>query len=243
MFNRVNDKNLEFKTEVQELPERAIACLVNRVMWRDIVSKENGFIDDVTQPYSLDESMWYERVILKDERILNILEKFYKILEDLDFIQNINDQRWCSPEVENFLKEEYKNIMDLSWSEEDSLKYYYFFYVYAQDQKNLIDFSGDGEEFRSEFFEDDSLPLDYWFSSNRSDPRTLLSSLGVGEKRVMDFLEEMQKMDIVNERYYPLSSFSFFSEDDKIFVIKNIKGFMGFINSKFLNPVVISLVS
>ncbi len=243
MFNRVNDKNLDFKTEIQSLPERTIACLVNRVMWRDVISKENGFIDDVTQPYTLDESMWYERVILKDGRIANTLEKFYNILEELDFVQNNDGQRWCSPEVEDFLREEYKDIMDLTWTEEDSLKYYYFFYVYAQDQKNLIDFTGDGEEFRSMFFGEDSMPHDYWFSSNRSDPRMLLSSLGISEKRLIGFLEDMQKKDIVNERYYPLSSLSFFSDNDIIYVIKDIKSYMDFITSKFLTSVVDSLLT
>jgi len=243
MINTVKDKNLEFKTELQDLPQKAISCLINRVMWRDIVSKETGYVDEVTQPYALDESFWYERVILKDERIVNTLEKFYNILEDLDFVQNNNGQRWCSPEVETFLKEEYKNVMDLSWTEEDSLKYYYFFYVYAQDQKNLINFSGDGEELRSLFFEDDSIPLDYWFSAAQSNPRRLLSSLDIGEKHVLDFLTEMQNQGIVTERFYPMNTESFFSDEDTIYVIQNIKAYMDFITSKLLNPVVDSLLA
>jgi len=215
MFNRVNNKNLDFKTEIQSLPKRAIACLVNRVMWKDTVSKETGAIDKIIEPYSLDQALWYERVLLKDKRIVDTLENLYNILGELDLVQNNDRQRWCSPEVENFLKDEFKNIMDLSWAEEDSLKYYYFFYVYAQDQKNLINFTN-AEEYRSMFFGEDSESSNYWFSSNLSDPRRLLSSLDISGKHVLAFLEEMQKNDIVNERYYPLSSFSFFSEEDII---------------------------
>jgi hypothetical protein len=211
-------------------------------MWKDIVAKEDGIVDEATKPYALDESMWYERVLLKDPRMEETLEKFYDILEKIELIRTTDGQRWCSPEVENFLKEEYKDIMGLSWAEEDSLKYYFFFYVYAQDQKSLIDFSGDGEHFRSMFFGEGSTPPDYWFSANRSDPHALLSSLGVSEKRVIDFLEEMEEREIVSERQYPLSSFSFFNEEDKIFVVSNIKDYMKFITNKFLKPVVDSLL-
>jgi hypothetical protein len=242
MFDRINENKELFEQKIQELPERAISCLVNRVMWKDVVSKETGAVDPVTKPYALDESLWYERVLLKDKRIGDTLEQFYNILEGFGFIKNIDRQRWCSPEVENFLKDEYRDIMDLSWSEEDSLKYYYFFYVYAQDQKNLIDFSGDGEEFRSMFFGEDANPPDYWFSSNRSDPRSFLSSLGISEVRIMAFLGEMQINGIVSERHFPLSSFSFFSDEDKIFVISDIKSFMKYIKNKFLYPVVDSLI-
>jgi len=243
MFNRINENKELFKQKIQVLPERAVASLVNRVMWKDVVTKEGGFVDPVTKPYALDESLWYERVLLKDERISDTLEKFYNVLEELGFIKTVEGEQWCSPEVENFLRAEYKDIMGLTWDEEDSLKYYFFFYVYAQDQKNLIDFSGEGEGYRSMFFGEDSTPPDYWFSSNRSYPRTLLSSLGVSESRIMSFLGEMKKKEIVSERYYPLFSFSFFSEDDKIFVISDIKSYMGYITDKFLTPVVNSLLS
>lgn len=243
VFNRINENKELFKQKIQVLPERAVASLVNRVMWKDVLTKEGGFVDPVTQPYALDESLWYERVLLKDKRMSDTLEKFYNVLERLGFIKTIEGEQWCSPELENFLREEYKNIMGLTWDEEDSLKYYFFFYVYAQDQKNLINFSGDGEEYRSMFFGEDSSPPDYWFSSNRSDPRTLLSSLGVSESRIMSFLEEMETYEIVSERYYPLSSFSFLSEDDKIFVISDIKSYIGYITEKFLAPVVNSLLS
>lgn len=242
MSDRINENKELFNQKIQELPERAVACLVKRVLWKDIVSKETGDVDPVTKPYSLDESLWYERVLLKDKQIGDTLEQFYNVLEEVGFIRNIDGQRWCSPEVETFLKDEYRDIMDLSWSEEDSLKYYYFFYVYAQDQRNIIDFSGDGEEFRSMFYGEEAHLPDYWFSSNRADPRTFLTSLGISEVRTMNFLKEMQIEKIVSERYFPLSSFSFFSNEDKIFTISDIKSFMKFIKNKFLNPVVNSLI-
>jgi hypothetical protein len=106
----------------------------------------------------------------------------------------------------------------------------------------LINFSGDGEEYRSMFFEEGGALPDYWFSSNRSEPRMLLTSLGVSESRIMGFLGEMQSKEIVSERYYPLSSFSFFSDNDKIFVISDIKSYMRFLNDKFLTPIVDSLL-
>ena len=243
MFERINLEKDLFLDMMKTLPERAIACLINRVMWKDINVKESGYTDPVTKPYALDESHWYERILLKDSRITELLEQFYGTLEDFGLVRNMDNQRWCSPEVENFLKEEYKNIMDLTWSEEDSLKYYYFFYMYAQDQKNLINFSGEGEEYRSQFFGEDTNPSDYWLSSNRSDPRSLLTSIGISEQRVLGFLQEMQTQNIVTERYYPLTSSSFFSEEDKIFVIQDIKNYLKYITDKLLAPIVDSLLS
>jgi len=242
MHSRLIKYEKDFKKEIKKQPERLVACLVKRVMWKDEISKEGGFINPLTKPYELDENLWYERVLLKDERIKQNLEEFYKCLEKLGFVKNIQGQRWCSPIVENFLKDQYKNIIDLSWSEEDSLKYYYFYYVYAQDQKNLINFAGEGEQYRSMFFGDSNTPPEYWYSSNRSDPRTLLSSLGLSEQRVIEFLQDMQEKDIVNERMYPLSSFSFFSDDEKIFVIRDIKRYMDYLKIKFLSPVVNTLL-
>jgi hypothetical protein len=242
MFNRINENKELFKQKIQDLPERVVSTLINRVMWRDVITKESGFIDPITKPYALDKNLWYERVLLKDERIGTILEEFYNVLEEFGFIENVDGEQLCSPEVESFLRDQYKGIMNLSWTEEDSLKYYYFFYVYAQDQKNLINFSGDGEEYRSMFFDGGEGLSDYWFSSNQSEPRMLLSSLGVSESRIMGFLGEMQIKEIASERHYPLSSFSFFSDDDKIFVIGDIKGYMRFLTEKFLTPIVDSLL-
>ena len=243
MLDRIQNKDLEFKTEMQLIPHRIVSCLVKRVMWKDTVTKESGQIDEITKPYALDESIWYERVLLNDERMRLSLNKLYNILEDFDFIKTTNGEQWCSPEVENYLKDQYKDVMDLSWTEEDSLKYYYFFYVYANDQKNLIDFTGDGEQIRSVFFNENSNTSDFWLSINKSDPHTFISSLGVGEKRVFDFLEEMRNLEIVSERHYPMSSFSSFGTDDKIFIINDIKSYMEYIAKKFLTPVVDSLIA
>jgi hypothetical protein len=242
MFEKIQSQKKDFEKRLSALSQKGVSCLVNRVIWKDISVQESGFVDPITEPYTLDESLWYERVLLKDPRIANLLEDFYSILEEFDYVKVVDEQRWCSPEVEQFLKESYKNIMDLSWAEEDSLKYYYFFYIYAQDQRNLIDFTGDAQEYKSHFFEEGTSPPDFWFSSNRNDPRTLISNLAISESRAIGFLEEMRNSGIVNERYYPLSSFSFFSEDDKIFVIRDIKGFMEYIKNKFLEPVVSSLI-
>ena len=243
MFQRISDKKEIFLEKINDLPQRGVACIVNRIMFRNTLVKESGRIDPVNEPYTIDDSMWFERVLLKDERISLILETLYGVLEDVGLAKNIDNQRWCTPEVEDFLKKEFSGVMGLSWIEEDSLKYYYFFYIYAQDQKNLINFAGTGEEYRSMFLGENASPVDYWFSSNRSDPRSFITSLGLSEHRIMEFLGEMQNMGFVNERYYPLSSFSFFSDEDKIFVIKDIKKYMDFSKKKFLKPVVDSLLS
>ena len=242
MFQNIQKNSQIFKEKIKTLPERAVATIVKRIMWRDTTSKESGFADQIIKSYDLDESVWYERVLLNDERIVNVLDGFYNILENVGFVKKIEGQGWCSPEVENFLKEEYKNLMDLTWLEEDSLRYYFFYYVYAQGQKNLINFAGEGTEYRSMFFNEDSNATNYWYKINKTDPRTLLSSLGLSEKRIISFLNEMEKKEIVSERYYPLSSFTFLNEEDKIFVIKDIKKYMNFIERKFLKHVVDSIL-
>jgi len=242
MFEIINEKKDKFKEKIQDLPNRAIATLIKRVMWRNTISKESGLTDQLLESYEIDESSWYEKVLLNDESIVNILDGFYDILKNIGFTKKVNNEFFCSPEVENFLKEQYKDIVDLSWLEEDSLKYYYFFYVYAQEQKNLINFAGDGLEYRSMFFEEDSTATNYWLKINLNDPRALISSLGISENRIIGFLKEMENKEIVGERYYPISSFSFFNKEDKIFVIKDIKKYMGFIKKKFLKPVVDSLL-
>ena len=53
----------------------------------------------------------------------------------------------------------------------------------------------------------------------------------------------MKGQNIVNERFYPLSSFSFFDDEDRIYVIQDIKKYMSFINTKFLDPVANSLLN
>ena len=243
MFQRINESQEIFKEKISDLPQRGVASLVNRVMFKNTMIKESGLLDPFHESYSLDESLWFERVLLKDERMTVLLDALYGILESVGLVRNINGQRWCTPEVEEFLQNEYRDVGDLSWMEEDSLRYYYFFYVYAQDQKNIINFAGGGEEYKSMFIGENATPLDYWFSSNRSDPKNFISNLGLNENRIIEFLIEMENMGIVNERMYPLSSFSFFSDEDRIYLIKDIKGFMDFISKKFLGAVVNSLLS
>ena len=242
----MNDRILKnqdiFYEKISVFPDRTVACLVNRVMWRDMTSKETGAMDPVLTSYELDESLWYERVLLKSAKFGEILESFYGILEDVGFIKNINGQRWCPPEAESFLKDEYKNMMDISWVEEDMLKYFFFFYIYAQDQKTLINFEGN-EDYRTVFFGETGSPPEYWYSSNRNNPVELIANLGISEQRIIGFLEELRDKLIVNERYYPLTSFTFFTEDDRIFVIKDIKKYMEYLGKKFLDPVVKDLIS
>jgi len=242
MFQRISDRKEIFLEKISNLPSRGVACLVNRVMFRDPLVKESGRVDPVNEPYTFDDSMWFERVLLSDERMNVLLSTIYGVLEDVGLARNIDNKPWCTPEVESFLKEEFGVVMDLSWMQEDSLKYYYFFCLYAEDQKSLINFADAGEEYRSMFLGENASPVDYWFSSNRSDPRGFIENLGLSEHRIMDFLSEMQKSDFVNERYYPMSSFSFFSDEDKIFVIKDIRKYMEFSKEKFLKPVVDSLL-
>ena len=243
MFQRINEHKEIFREKISDLPTRGVSCIINRLMFRNPMVKESGLIDPFHDTYDLDETLWFERVLLKDRRINVLLDTIYGILQDVNLIKNINGERWCTPEVESFLKSEFANTMDLSWMQEDSLKYYYFFYVYAQDQKNIINFKGSGEEYKSMFLGENAAPVDYWFSSNRNDPKNFIGNLGLSEPRVIDFLNEMQEKGFVAERYYPFSSFSFFSDEDTIFVIQDIKKYMDFCQVKFLEPVVDSLLS
>ena len=238
----ISEKEERYNQEMDNFLNRSLSFLVNRIIYHNSKQKEFSQIKGVNE-YSLSEDHWYERVLLKKEKIVGLMNDFYEKLEKLGFVKKINDKIYSSSELEDFLKEKYKNIMDLTWAEEDSLKYFYFFYIYAQDQKNLINFTGVGEEYRSMFFGKNTSPPDYWFSSNRSDPRELISNLALSQKRVIGFLEDMKIKNIVNERYYPLSSFSFFSEEDRIYVIQDIKSYMNFISEKFLDPVVKSLLN
>ena len=242
MMDKIKDKKSDFEEKISNFSERSLSVLVNRIIYHNNLRTETGKVEPVNETYSLDDNFWYERVLLKSEKFIEIMNNFYDILEDIGLVKTVNSEKYSAPEIEEFLKDRFRDVMDLTWSEEDSLKYYYFFYIYAQDQKNLINFSGEGEEYRSMFFSEKTGPHDYWFSSNRSNPRDLLYNLGLSEKRVISFLEEMKVKDIVNERNYPLSSFSFFSDDDKIFVIQDIKKYMEFSKNKFLDPVVDSII-
>jgi len=243
MFEKINENKEIFKEKINDLPKRGVSCIINRIMFRNLTIKESGLVDPLHEIYSLDESLWFERVLLKDKRMTVLLDTIYGVLEDVGLAKNINGKRWCTPEVESFLKKDFGNTMDLSWMQEDSLKYYYFFYVYAHEQKNLINFTDGQDEYRSMFLGENATPIDYWFSSNRNDPKNLIANLGLSEQRAIEFLNEMQEKGFVNERYYPFSSFSFFSDEDTIYVIKDIKKYMDFCHSKFLVPVVDSLLS
>ena len=243
MNNRINENSTRFQQKIKKLPERAVACFINRILWKDVTGKEEGSLNPIKNPFAFEDNIWYERVLLNDKRIVDSLEQFYSNLEDLGFIENINGMRWCSPEVENYLKSEYKKIMDLSWAEEDSLKFYFFFYVYAKEQRNLINFTGNGVQYRAIFYEDDKNLKNYYFSSDNSDPETLLSTLGLSEKRLIEFFGEMQEKEIVVERYYSLSSSSFFIDEEMMFIIKDITRYMDYIKTKFLIPVVDSLLN
>jgi len=243
MFQRINERKEIFKEKISDLPKRGVSCIINRIMFRNPMAKESGLLNPIDDSYSLDETLWFERVLLKDKRVMVLLDTLYGVLEDVGLAKNIAGERWCTPEVEGFLKSEFANTIDLSWMQEDSLKYYYFFYVYAQDQKNLINFKGSGEEYKSMFLGESAAPVDYWFSSNRGDPKNFIANLGLSEPRVIEFLNEMQEKGFVAERYYPLSSLSFFSDEDTIFMIQDIKAYMEFCQNKFLVPVVDLLLS
>jgi hypothetical protein len=242
MVQKINESQEIFKEKICDLPERGVAFLVNRIMFRNTMVKESGLIDPFHEYNSVDEILWFERVLLKDERITVLLDTIYGVLEDIGLVRNINGQKWCAPEVEKFLHNKYRDIADLTWMEEDSLKYYFFFYVYAQNQKNLINFGSGGEENKSMFHVYNTTLSEYRFSSNRLNPKKIIENLGLSEHRIMEFLEDMAKRNYVKERFYPLSSFSFFSDEEKVYVIKDIKNYITYINKLFLSSVVNSLL-
>jgi len=237
------DKNIfQYREEIKKLPERSVSCFVNRILWKDEgleeLALENPFSDESLQ----NQNIWYERVLLHDERFGSTLEKFYNILENLNLIENNEGQRWCLPEVENFLKGEYKNIMNLTWTEEESLKYYQFLYTYSQEQKNLFNSEGPGE-YRSMFYKDKIKPANYIVPTISADSKTVIQYFGLNKRRIINFLEDMQREGIVSHRYYPLSSSPIFVNDYKIFVINNLRDYMDYINIHFLKPVVDSILS
>jgi hypothetical protein len=243
MFNRINENQNQFKIEIKKLPERAVSCFVKRILWKDEAIEENGFVDPIRRNFFINENLWYERTLLDDEKICSTLEKFYSILENFGFIENNNGQRWCLTEVENFLKEEYRNIMNLTWNEEDSLKYYYFFLNFAKEQKNLINFSGNTNEYRSVFYSDTLRPADYMYPTTGVDSKTILTSYGLSEKRIIGFLKDMQTQGIVYHRFQPISSESYFGDSYKIFIVKDITNYLDYLKIQFLKPVVDSLLS
>ncbi len=241
MAQKVQQTVPTFQERIKELPRRAVSCLVNRLLVREQPVSSERCVVGYPRLEEMDQLLWYEQVLLLDDRMQKVLNSFYQILDSLDLIKVRNAQWWCAPAVEEFLRAEFAETDDLSWVEEDSLKYYYFFHVYAQDQKHLIDFSGDGSHVRSQFFEEETL-MGQWFIGMPSDPRMLLHSLEISERRIRRFLETMQKQGLVAERYYPMSSFASLQQQDQLFVIQNIKGYVDHISSLFLDPVVKNLL-
>ena len=242
IFNIINENLNQFREEIKKLPERAVSCFVNRILWKveglEEIGLENPFINENLT----NKTLWYERVLLHDERFGNTLERFYNILENLNFIKNEDGQRWCLPEVENFLKDEYKKIMNLTWTEEESLKYYQFLYTYSQEQKNLSNFSSAQDEYRSMFFSDRIKTNNRMYSSIGSNSIEILQFFGLNKRRIVGFLEDMQREGIVSYRYYPLSEQPIFNNDYKVFIINNTRDYMDYINIHFLKPVVDSLL-
>ena len=237
------DKNIfQFREEIKKLPERAVSCFINRILWKDEGLEELSIDNSLTDEPLKNENIWYERVLLHDERFGCNLEKFYNILENLNLIENSDGQRWCLPEVENFLKGEYKNIMNLNWTEEESLKYYQFLFTYFQEQKNLFNLASPGE-YQSKFFSDKIKPANYIVPTIRADSNTVIKYFGLNKNRITNFLEEMRREGIVSHRYYPLSSSPIFVHDYKIYVINNVRDYMDYINIHFLKPVVDSLLN
>jgi hypothetical protein len=237
------DKNVfQFRKEIKKLPERAVSCFVNRILWKDEGLEELALENPFTDELSKNKNIWYERVLLNDERFGGTLESFYNILENLNLIENNDGQRYCLSEVENFLKGEYKNIMNLTWTEEESLKYYQFLYTYFQEQKNLFNLTGPGE-YRSMFFSDKMKPANYIVSTINADSKTVIQYLGLNKRRIINFFEDMNREGIVSSRYYPSSSSPIFVNDYTIFVINNARDYMDYINIHFLKPVVDSILS
>jgi hypothetical protein len=228
MTQRIDAHTLSFKERMQAMPSHGLSCLIHRIIWHDTSNCDTG--------------LWYEQVLLKDTRMTNLIEQFYNVLESEGFIKTYSGQRWCPPEVETFLKHEFKDISGLSWTDEDALKYYFFLYAFAQDQKNLIDFSGD-DKVRSLFYEEQPLVPELWFTTTDYNHQTIFATLGISEQRILTFFTEMEQHGIITARYYPMPSPSFFSDPDKLYLIKDIKQYLQFITDRFLTPVVDRLLA
>jgi len=224
MMNRVQGKADDFRDRVSMLPGRGVGCLVNRVMW------DNG------------DGPWFERVLLMDPRMQRLMKEFLGVVDNLDLSWGTGKDRVFSPEVKQFLRDEFRSVPGLSPVEEECLKNFFFFHVYAQDQRNLIIFDKDGQESRSMLFEgNDSFSSGRWNLMNRLEPKTLLSELGLDQEQVLGLLFDMQNMGFVTEHSNRFTN-PFFGDEGKIFVIKDSIGYMGFIYERFLSPVVDSIL-
>lgn len=237
LHTRIEQVKPEFHQLMSALPQRAVACVVNRLLWR--TKNKHGF----EQLYeSTPEIAWFEGVLMTVPEIQQIIGGMYMVLESVGLASKVNGQWYCPAEVEDFLRHEYGSVMDLSWAEEDSLKYYYFLAGYAHDQRHLIDFSSCESRYRSLLFQSETMTAEQWFSSFRLDPQSLIEQLDISKHRLESFLRRMQRQNIVDERYYPLTSFACFTEGDTMFVIKDIERYMEFITKEFLDPVTSSLM-
>jgi len=224
MMNRLTDKADEFRDRVSMMPGRGVGCLVNRVMWHTT------------------SGPWFERVLLMDPRMNRLMKEFIGVVDNLGFSWDMGKDRQFSPEVKQFLHDEFRSVPGLSPVEEESLKNFFFFHVYAQDQRNLIVFDRDGQEFRSMLFEgNDSFSSGRWSPMNRLEPKTLLSELGLDQEHVVGLLFDLQNKGFVTEHRNRFTN-PFFGDEGKIFVIKDSIGYMGFIYERFLSPVVDSLL-
>ena len=224
MMDRVHGKADDFRDRVSLMPGRGVGCLINHVMWHTS-----------SEP-------WFERVLLMDPRMQRLMKEFLGVVDGLGFSWDMGKDRWFSPEAKQFLHDEFRSVPGLSPVEEDSLKNFFFFHVYAQDQRNLILFDRDGEEFRSMQFEgNDSFSSGRWNLMNRLEPKTLLSDLGLDEEQVVNLLFDMQNKGFVSEHRNRFAN-PFFGDEGKLFVIKDSIGYMGFIYERFLSPVVDSLL-
>ena len=223
MFERVKTNVNDFKADIKDIPQRLVAFFINRLIFNDEKNLEGQIDENLSDPYFFDEPVFYEKLILKNTQIHKVFSDFNKSLARFGLAKDIDGEIWFSPDVEKFLKNQYKDIMSLSWSEEDSLKYFYFFFYYAQGQRNLINFADEGLEYKSMFFENEGFLKDICFSNNNTNPVDLIQKLGLSEQRIIGFLSDMQNKGIVQKRNYPTYDNSFFNDEDKIFVIKDIK--------------------
>jgi hypothetical protein len=240
MKEQVQDKAEMFREQVQVLPARAVTCLVNRVIWHPCVdipmcSSSPGF-----RPVN-EHAIWYERVLLTSDEIKQALGGLYVLLESLEFASKVDGQWWCPPEVETFLQQEYKEQLGLSWGEEDMLKYYYFFSAYAFHQKNMLNMSTLAPRYKA-LLSGEPLSAMSWSGITSLGPQSLVEQLELNHKRVNSLLKRLDRLGLVQERYYPMSAFSLNDEEDNVFFIKDIHGYMKFIDAQFLQPVVSALL-
>jgi len=240
MLHQVQDTTDAFRQHIQVLPQRVVTCLVNRVIWHPSVEMPLCSSSVNYRPVN-ENVLWYERVLLFSDQIKQALGGLYVILDSLKLASKADGQWWCPPEVETFLKNEYKDQLGLSWGEEDMLKYYYFFSSYAFQQKNMLDMSGLAPRYKA-LLSGEPLSAVSWSGATAMGLQSLTQQLELNQNRVHSMFNRMCNQGFVQERYYPLSAFSMNDDEDTVFFIKDIKGYMKFIDNQFLEPVVTALL-